>query len=52
MKPNGKVLVAETIIPSGNEPDTIKLIDAAMLVVTGHLAGVRRDRRAPKRKRR
>jgi hypothetical protein len=35
MKPHGKVLVAETIIPPGNERDTIKLIDAAMLVVTG-----------------
>jgi SAM-dependent methyltransferase len=35
MKPEGRVLVAETIIPSGNESDTIKLIDAAMLVVTG-----------------
>jgi hypothetical protein len=35
MKPHGRVLVAETIIPPGNEPTTIKLIDAAMLVVTG-----------------
>lgn len=35
MKPNGRVLVAETIIPVGNEPNTIKLIDANMLVVTG-----------------
>jgi O-methyltransferase domain len=35
MKPHGRVLVAETIIPPGNEPNTIKLIDAAMLVVTG-----------------
>ncbi len=35
MRPHGRVLVAETIIPPGNEPNTIKLIDAAMLVVTG-----------------
>lgn len=35
MKPNGRVLVAETIIPPGNDPSTIKLIDANMLVVTG-----------------
>jgi len=35
MTPHGKVLVAETIIPTGNEPDPIKLIDANMLVVTG-----------------
>jgi SAM-dependent methyltransferase len=35
MKPHGKVLVAETIIPPGNESNTIKLIDANMLVVTG-----------------
>jgi hypothetical protein len=35
MKPQGRVLVAETIIPPGNERDTIKLIDANMLVVTG-----------------
>ena len=37
MKPQGRVLVAETIIPPGNESNTIKLIDAAMLVVTGGL---------------
>jgi SAM-dependent methyltransferase len=35
MKPHGKVLVAETIIPPGNESNTTKLIDANMLVVTG-----------------
>lgn len=35
MKPSGRVLVAETIIPPGNDPSTIKLIDANMLVVTG-----------------
>jgi SAM-dependent methyltransferase len=33
--PHGKVLVVETIIPPGNEPHSIKLIDANMLVVTG-----------------
>jgi hypothetical protein len=31
------VLVAETIISSGNEPNLIKLIDANMLAVTGGL---------------
>ncbi|MDA9544365.1 MULTISPECIES: methyltransferase [unclassified Bradyrhizobium] len=35
MKPHGRVLIAETIIPPGNERNTIKLIDANMLVVTG-----------------
>jgi hypothetical protein len=35
MAPHGKVLVAETIIPPGDQPDTIKLIDANMLAVTG-----------------
>jgi ubiquinone/menaquinone biosynthesis C-methylase UbiE len=33
--PHGRVLVVETIIPPGNEPHPIKLIDANMLVVTG-----------------
>ena len=37
MMPHGRVLVAETIIPPGNEPDPIKLVDANMLVVTGGL---------------
>jgi hypothetical protein len=35
MTPHGRVLLAETIIPAGNEPHPIKLIDANMLVVTG-----------------
>ncbi len=35
MTPKGRVLVAETLVPPGNEPDPIKLIDANMLVVTG-----------------
>jgi hypothetical protein len=35
MAPQGRVLVAETIIPTGNEADSIKLVDANMLVVTG-----------------
>lgn len=35
MQPHGRVFIAETIIPPGNERDTIKLIDANMLVVTG-----------------
>ena len=35
MKSDGRVFVAETIIPQGNQSNPIKLIDAAMLVVTG-----------------
>lgn len=35
MAPHGKVLIAETIVPDGNEPNPIKLIDVNMLVVTG-----------------
>jgi hypothetical protein len=35
MAPQGRVPVAETIVPPGDEPDSIKLIDANMLVVTG-----------------
>jgi SAM-dependent methyltransferase len=35
LTPHGRVLIAETIIPAGNEPDPIKLIDANMLAVTG-----------------
>jgi hypothetical protein len=41
MAPRGRVLIAETIVPPGNEPDSIKLVDANMLVVTG---GVERTR--------
>jgi hypothetical protein len=37
MAPHGRVLVAETIVAPGNEPDPIKLVDANMLVVTGGL---------------
>ena len=37
MLPNGKVLVAETLVPPGNEPAQIKSIDAVMLAVTGGL---------------
>jgi SAM-dependent methyltransferase len=37
MNPHGKVLIAETIIPAGNEPNLIKLIDANMLAATGGL---------------
>ncbi|UVK52435.1 ubiquinone/menaquinone biosynthesis protein [Mesorhizobium sp. AR02] len=35
MLPNGKVLVAETLVPPGDEPDQIKAIDVVMLAVTG-----------------
>ena len=37
MLPNGKVLVAETLVPPGNEPAQIKSIDVVMLAVTGGL---------------
>ncbi|WP_119273935.1 methyltransferase [Taklimakanibacter deserti] len=37
MLPGGKVLVAETLVPSGDEPDQIKQIDVVMLAVTGGL---------------
>jgi SAM-dependent methyltransferase len=37
LAPDGRVLIAETIIPAGNEADPIKLIDANMLAVTGGL---------------
>ena len=35
MAPNGKVLVAETLVPLGDEPNHIKGIDVIMLAVTG-----------------
>jgi len=35
MLPNGKVLVAETLVPEGDEPAQIKNIDVVMLAVTG-----------------
>ena len=35
MAPGGRVLVAETVIPPGNAPDPIKVMDVNMLVVTG-----------------
>lgn len=37
MAPQGRVLLAETIIPAGNEPNPIKFADLNMLVVTGGL---------------
>jgi O-methyltransferase domain len=37
MQPNGKVLVAETLVPPGDEPNQIKAIDVVMLAVTGGL---------------
>lgn len=37
MLPNGKVLVAETLVPPGDEPDQIKGIDVVMLAITGGL---------------
>ncbi len=37
MLPNGKVLLVETLVPPGDEPDQIKSIDVVMLAVTGGL---------------
>jgi SAM-dependent methyltransferase len=37
MAAHGRVLVAETIVPPGGEPDQIKAIDVVMLAVTGGL---------------
>jgi SAM-dependent methyltransferase len=37
MLPNGKVLVAETLVLPGDEPNQIKNIDVVMLAVTGGL---------------
>jgi SAM-dependent methyltransferase len=33
--PGGRVLVVETLVPAGNAPDPIKVMDVNMLVVTG-----------------
>jgi hypothetical protein len=35
MSPNGKVLIAETLVPPGDNPDAIKFIDVTMLAITG-----------------
>ncbi len=43
MRPNGKVLVAETLVPPGDEPDQIKGIDVIMLAVTGGRSGRRNN---------
>ena len=37
MLPNGRVLVAETLVPPGDEPNQIKNIDVVMLAITGGL---------------
>lgn len=37
MVPNGKVLLAETLVPPGDQPNLIKGIDVVMLAVTGGL---------------
>jgi hypothetical protein len=37
MAATGRVLIAETIIPAGNEPGPVKVMDVAMLVVPGGL---------------
>jgi SAM-dependent methyltransferase len=41
LAPGGKVLVAETIVPPGNEPHSIKLSDLNMLAVTGGMERTR-----------
>ena len=41
MAPGGKVLVVETIVPAGNDPDPIKVMDVNMLAVTGGLERTR-----------
>jgi hypothetical protein len=41
MAPGGRVLLLEKMVPSGNEPDPIKLMDVNMLAVTG---GMERSR--------
>lgn len=35
MNENGKVLIAEMVVPKGNEPNPSKILDIQMLVVTG-----------------
>lgn len=37
MLPNGKVLLAETLVPPGDQPNQIKYVDVVMLAVTGGL---------------
>lgn len=37
MAPDGKVLLAETLVPPGDQPSQIKYIDVVMLAVTGGL---------------
>jgi SAM-dependent methyltransferase len=41
MEPGGRLLVIETIVPPGNGPDPIKLMDVNMLVVTGGMERTR-----------
>jgi SAM-dependent methyltransferase len=43
MTPGGKVLVAETIVPPGNDPHPIKVMDLNMLAVTGGLERTRQQ---------
>lgn len=33
--PNGKVLIVEAVVPSGNEPHYSKIMDLSMLVLPG-----------------
>lgn len=37
MKPNGKVLIVEHVVPAGNAPDASKLMDLEMLVSPGRV---------------
>ena len=41
MRPGGRVLVVETIVPPGNEPNPMKLSDLNMLAVTGGMERTR-----------
>jgi hypothetical protein len=41
MAAGGKVLVVETIVPAGNDPHPIKVMDLNMLAVTGGLERTR-----------
>jgi SAM-dependent methyltransferase len=41
LAPGGKVLLAETIVPPGNDPHPIKLMDLNMLAVTGGMERTR-----------
>jgi hypothetical protein len=35
MNENGKLLLIETVVPEGNQPDLSKFLDLTMMVMTG-----------------